>query len=441
MPSQQRHRMKKLIYRIDNESQKVCAKTVSQILNADRNPRTDFPEDKIVSDYSLLHNQFHQIILFTKELIENPLIQEPEFKEQFGIISEIIKSSKIIREELNRFESSADTISDPDEVRNFLNVIQNELVQIDQEFQSLDQMNEYSTRILNLWESILKEEDHCLRVLKHISQRIIHDSISQETFYFSSNQNLKTTLNLKDNETGFLKWNTLNQSIHSARMGAWLSNQFNWSESQTELIVISSLLKDIGKIRQINVFKEKEESLSSLLQKYDSDHPSLGAAISSGFKIHPVKLPELISQHHERADRSGFPRQLTKKQLSRESSLLTILTKLTEYYTEIHVKQANKKHSGSQLWCEAISKVIKDSEEGQFDKAFTNNIAESLGFSWQSMDHFSKELSERMPYSNRKHALKPAHYEKTNGKKINPEKNNSQKKNKKIMTRNQKVKK
>ena len=411
MPSESLKRSQKLIYRIDNESQKVCTKTISEILESSRNSRSRYQEVKLAYEYQVLHRQFHDVILFTRELIENPLIQGPEFKKQFIILSEIIKATDRIRVELNRFDSKEELICDPVELKSFLNVIQNQLVQIDEEFRYLKQLEEYLIRIAEVWESIDKESEQSRNLLEQVTQRIIHDTIPQKTLHLSSNQHFLHAGDWIENESDQLRWELLNQTIHSARLSCWLSNKLRWSRFTTECLVMASILKDLGKLRQAKILLKKDGHLERLQEEeFEYSHPSLGAALVSNLGVHPVKLPELITQHHERVDGSGYPRRLVSQDLSRESTLFIIINRLTEYYSHLENNLSSQKQSVYQIWCNAISRIVKESEEGLFEKDMVQKVTQLLGFGWDETEHISQAEIDRMIEANKKHLIQPAHY-------------------------------
>lgn len=419
MSSRPLQRSQRLIYRIDNEAQKVCSKTLSEVLAADRRPRSDFRTETIASEYRKLHKKFHQLILFTRELVENPLIQKTDFKVQFKIVSEILKATSVLREELNRFDTGEETFCAPDEIQSFLNAIQNQLVRIDEEFQYLRQLEEYLVRVAELWESAEQELAESSGLLDRITQRIIHDTQSQKILYLSSNYHFHKHLEWVEEESDLIRWHMLIQSIHTARLSAWISGKLNWHESDAQALVMASLMKDLGIVRQIRVLRKKKGSLRKLLKEHEPHHPQIGSAIITGIKPVPVRLSRLISEHHERADGSGFPRNLLDCELSKESRLLIILNQLSEYYGELEQAGSSRKKDIYQLWCEAIQKLVKDSEEGLFEKNFTNRIVEVLGFGWQESegDDYSEKDLEKFSYADQKQEVKPPHYLKEKQKK------------------------
>lgn len=63
-------------------------------------------------------------------------------------------------------------------------------------------------------------------------------------------------------------------------------------------------------------------------------HPQAGAALLGAVANLPSVIPQMIAQHHERLDGSGYPRRLTRHGISRMSRMLASAVRWLEIYEE-----------------------------------------------------------------------------------------------------------
>lgn len=96
---------------------------------------------------------------------------------------------------------------------------------------------------------------------------------------------------------------------HSLRVRDYsllLAQELGLSEAQLELLSISALLHDIGKIGTYDDVLNKVEALSDAEYELIKKHPGNAVAILSPIKKFQVFLP-YIKSHHERMDGRGYP--------------------------------------------------------------------------------------------------------------------------------------
>ncbi|MCA9016554.1 MAG: HD domain-containing protein, partial [Planctomycetaceae bacterium] len=102
------------------------------------------------------------------------------------------------------------------------------------------------------------------------------------------------------------------RGLETARLINFVSRTFReWSEN-SELLLIAGLLHDFGWL----MLQQQKTKLSPDQRKIVDDergeHPVLGAALLGGVRGFPGDsyLCEVVSQHHERLDGTGYPRRL-----------------------------------------------------------------------------------------------------------------------------------
>lgn len=104
---------------------------------------------------------------------------------------------------------------------------------------------------------------------------------------------------------------------HSLRVKAYsllLAKELGLSKAQLELLSISALLHDIGKIGTYDDVLNKVEPLTSAEYELIKKHPGNAVAILSPIKKFRIFLP-IIKSHHERMDGRGYPDGLAGEEI------------------------------------------------------------------------------------------------------------------------------
>lgn len=104
---------------------------------------------------------------------------------------------------------------------------------------------------------------------------------------------------------------------HSLRVRDYsllLAKELKVNAAQQELLSISALLHDIGKIGTYDDVLNKVETLTAAEYELIKKHPGNAVAILSPIKKFQVFLP-VIKSHHERMDGSGYPDGLAGEEI------------------------------------------------------------------------------------------------------------------------------
>jgi len=102
-----------------------------------------------------------------------------------------------------------------------------------------------------------------------------------------------------------------------------ISKEIGFSNDITEGIKIASLLHDIGKITVPTEILSKPGKLSNLEMALIREHPIKGAEILKHIEF-PWPVQEIILQHHERLDGSGYPKGLKDDEILIEAKILAV---------------------------------------------------------------------------------------------------------------------
>jgi len=108
-----------------------------------------------------------------------------------------------------------------------------------------------------------------------------------------------------------------------ARIACSIAEEMSLSQEQIYVIHLAALFHDIGKISMPSNFFCNSEQLSDDEYEMIEEHPRLGYEILKKNQfISP--LPEIVLQHHENIDGTGYPQGLSEDDLLIESKILRV---------------------------------------------------------------------------------------------------------------------
>ena len=149
-------------------------------------------------------------------------------------------------------------------------------------------------------------------------------------------------------------------SENVAKLALQTGKKLEWSGADMEFLEIAALLHDIGKISIPEAILTKVKPLTSQEWKMIQMHPYYGAQIVKQINIFSKIVP-WVYHHQEHWDGSGYPDQLSKKDIPTASSIIAI----AEAYTVMTSELPYRKSVSIQ---EALDKIQTASGK-QFDPA------------------------------------------------------------------------
>ncbi len=99
--------------------------------------------------------------------------------------------------------------------------------------------------------------------------------------------------------------------------------QMGWSATRCEMLELAGLVHDIGKIAVPSEILSKPSRLSAMEMELVKMHPQAGYDILKDVPF-PMPVAEIILQHHERMDGSGYPRGLKGDEIMPEARVLAV---------------------------------------------------------------------------------------------------------------------
>jgi PAS domain S-box-containing protein/putative nucleotidyltransferase with HDIG domain len=116
-----------------------------------------------------------------------------------------------------------------------------------------------------------------------------------------------------------------------AQLAVALGRELGLDEERIEALRMASLLHDIGKIHVRAGILNKLSELDKLEMSIIKTHPKEGYEILKSVDF-PGPVAEIVLQHHERLDGSGYPEGLTAKEIRLEAKILAVAD-VVEAYT------------------------------------------------------------------------------------------------------------
>lgn len=107
---------------------------------------------------------------------------------------------------------------------------------------------------------------------------------------------------------------------------AAISKEINWSSRRTlESLVLAALLHDIGEdILKINTFPGDITQWTREQKEIYKQHPREGFLYLDGFAEIPEPVKQIVYQHHEYANGTGFPEGLSSSKIYPLAKVLTL---------------------------------------------------------------------------------------------------------------------
>ncbi|MDT8285418.1 MAG: HD-GYP domain-containing protein, partial [Thermovirgaceae bacterium] len=122
---------------------------------------------------------------------------------------------------------------------------------------------------------------------------------------------------------------------HQRRVSALaeaIAREFKLDEDLVNSIRMAGQIHDIGKINVPAEILSKPGVLGDVEMSLIRTHPEIGYEIMSGIDL-PWKLAEIIRQHHERMDGSGYPAGLKGNEIMFEARVIAVADVVEAMYS------------------------------------------------------------------------------------------------------------
>ena len=158
-----------------------------------------------------------------------------------------------------------------------------------------------------------------------------------------------------------------------------IGNEMKITKEQLEGVKFAGIVHDIGKISVPSDILSKPGKISSTEFEVIKGHSQTGFDLLNKIEF-PWPISEIVYQHHERMDGSGYPRGLKEDNILLEARILAVadvveaMTSHRPYRPAYGIEKALReieKYKGKYYDLKAVDACIKLFKENQFD--FSNN--------------------------------------------------------------------
>jgi putative nucleotidyltransferase with HDIG domain len=158
---------------------------------------------------------------------------------------------------------------------------------------------------------------------------------------------------------------------HQDRVGkiaAAISREMGWSEKDCNAMELMGLVHDIGKVAVPAEFLTKPTRLSAYEFEIIKNHAQAGYEILKGLQFEETPVAEIVRQHHERMDGSGYPQGLKGDQILPEARVLAVadvlesMASFRPYRPALGIDKALEeleKNSGRLYDAEAVAALVR----------------------------------------------------------------------------------
>jgi len=169
---------------------------------------------------------------------------------------------------------------------------------------------------------------------------------------------------------------TKNHGKNVGKLALKIAEKLNIEKEKLDFLYIASLLHDIGKISIPIEILNKPSKLSEIEYDLVKMHPQIAYDYLKDIKL-PLPIAEIVLQHHEREDGSGYPRGLKKDEIMIEAKIISVSE-------VIHAMSSFKPYRPAYSIEETLDYIKKESGK-LFDEKVVNACIEVFkeGFSFE----------------------------------------------------------
>jgi HD-GYP domain-containing protein (c-di-GMP phosphodiesterase class II) len=210
---------------------------------------------------------------------------------------------------------------------------------------------------------------------------------------FENQEALSCLIMLKETND-YLVEHSLNCSI----LLSLFATHRGFAPSEVEDITLAGLLMDIGMALLPAELNQKEGQYTNADITLMRTHVDIGSEIVERYADLPDIVQEIIMNHHERIDGSGYPKQKTGDQLSEQVKMANIV----DAYDALI---SNRNHRSSNCAQDALEKMLDDRG---FDTELVHSFIEAIGlYPVGSLVHLQSGKLAIVVQKNRSEPLKP----------------------------------
>lgn len=164
-----------------------------------------------------------------------------------------------------------------------------------------------------------------------------------------------------------LYYHALNVSI----LSMMLAKNLNFSEEQLKLIGLGALFHDIGKLKIPSQILRKTDALTTPEINLLKLHTKYGVELLKLTEAFPIKAFNIILQHHEMLDGTGYPAGLTANQIDNMAKVVAVVNEFDNLCHPADITKARSPHH-------AMSFLFK-SMKGKLEANYMAQLIKMMG--------------------------------------------------------------
>ena len=149
------------------------------------------------------------------------------------------------------------------------------------------------------------------------------DHVGRESALLTLQENLKSTVQAIATAVEMRDAYTAGHERRVADLATAIAHEIGLKEEQIEGLFLAATIHDVGKINVPAELLNKPGKLTSLEYRMLQTHVQTGYEIIKGIKF-PWPIAQIVLQHHERLDGSGYPRGLRGEAILPEAKILAV---------------------------------------------------------------------------------------------------------------------
>ena len=162
-----------------------------------------------------------------------------------------------------------------------------------------------------------------------------------------------------------------------AGLALLIASELGLDPEVTRGLYLASLVHDIGKIAIPAEILTKPTRLTAIEYAFVKQHPDVGYEIMGPIPF-PWRIAEIVRQHHEYLDGTGYPRGLRGDEILFESRILTVadivesMSSFRPYHRPIGLEAALseiRRLAGSKLDASVVAACVRVVERGEFQSS------------------------------------------------------------------------
>jgi putative nucleotidyltransferase with HDIG domain len=175
---------------------------------------------------------------------------------------------------------------------------------------------------VQLFESLAREIGFGLRSIErqHQLDNQIHEKEKVQERLASA---LRATIEAMSRTMEWRDPYTAGHQKRVASISTAIARQMGWGDEAIQALYMAAMVHDIGKVAVPAEILTKPSRLTDLEMKMVQEHAETGYQILKDIPF-PWPIAEMVHQHHERLDGSGYPKGLKGDQICKEARILAV---------------------------------------------------------------------------------------------------------------------